>query len=649
MTDWGTFFLTLIIIPVVVNLISQLVIERGPSLARRIVRLAAYLVPRSQRERYRIEWLAELQQLEHKNASMLFLALKILLVAPGTGLAWRGQSADHAPAPPDSLSAAMSESGSTSQLLGGRYEIRRTIGTGEMTTVLEGWDRHTGRRVALKVPIGLLARDDWFLARLQHEVSTVVGFTHPNVSAIHALERDSQAGFVVVELVDGPSLRDMLAARGTLPPVSATRIAAQVCAALAVAHSHGLTHGHLTPANVLLGIDGCVKLTDFRLAQAARPMGAGPFPAADLQGLGRCLAAMLTGQEPTEGEPIRLGPNVPADLARIIARAAGNSKDGETYDSAANLGSDLERHLDYYRPLRERTLERYRTSGRRPPRRAPLPPNKLPGEFEAQEFVQVTPTYQQGQSVSVVMRDNSLHSRRYEVLRPIEAGTTATVLEAWDRRDYRRVALKIPIQELAGDPTFLKRLEREVQAAASLVHPNIAAVYGVGRDARTRFVVTELVHGSSLQDMLIDRGRLPAVGAARIASSVCAALAAAHACGVTHGHLTLSNVLLTIDGQVKVTDFRLAQANRPSDTVADPASDLAGLGCCLAAMLTGQVPAATGPIRLGPEVPAELGAIVERMTGDLQSPYEAAAYLARDLDGFLIRSSPLEGRPGTVA
>jgi serine/threonine protein kinase len=112
---------------------------------------------------------------------------------------------------------------------------------------------------------------------------------------------------------------------------------------LAAAHRRGVVHGHLTPANVLLAIDGQVKVTDFRLAQAARPSAAGSDPAADLQGVGRCLAAMLTGREPVADTPLRLGPEVPAELAAILLRAVGDLQ--PTYRSAAELGHDLDRFL----------------------------------------------------------------------------------------------------------------------------------------------------------------------------------------------------------------------------------------------------------------------------------------------------------------
>jgi serine/threonine protein kinase len=117
---------------------------------------------------------------------------------------------------------------------------------------------------------------------------------------------------------------------------------------------------------------------------------------------------------------------------------------------------------------------------------------------------------------------------RYEVGRPIGRGATTRVLEAWDRQEQRHVALKVLIERLAADEGFLERLEREARTAAGLTHPNIAAVHGVGWDSHSRFVVTELVNGPSLGDMLAGRGPLPPVGAARVAANGCAALAAAH-------------------------------------------------------------------------------------------------------------------------
>jgi serine/threonine-protein kinase len=232
-------------------------------------------------------------------------------------------------------------------LLSNRYQTVRPIGTGQLTKVLEARDRLTGRAVAIKVPIGPLAHDQAFLLRLDRELAALAGFTHPNVAAMLAVERGGGPGFVVVELVNGASLGEMLASRGPMPPARAAQLAATVCAVLAAAHARGIVHGHLSPANVLLAVDGQVKLTDFRIAKAAEPLAGAPDPAADLRALGRLLAVMLTGGDPGDGEPIRLDRTVPAGLATIVARA---DHPVEPYRSAAEVGRDLDRFLATIRP-----------------------------------------------------------------------------------------------------------------------------------------------------------------------------------------------------------------------------------------------------------------------------------------------------------
>ena len=248
-----------------------------------------------------------------------------------------------------------------------RYQDVRPIGAGALTTVLQAWDRETSRAVAIKVPIGRLAHDKTFLLRLERERAVMARFTHPNVAPLLAVERGGDAGYMVVELVVGTSLAGMLAARGALRPAHAARLAATVCAVLAAAHDHGVVHGHLTAANVLLAVNGQVKLTDFRVAKAAEPMPSAPDPAADLRALGRLMAAMLAGREAAEGAPIRLDPTVPAELAAIVSRAVGRV---EPYLSAAEMGRDLKRFLAGIHPDAARTAQlapSAASGGTRPP------------------------------------------------------------------------------------------------------------------------------------------------------------------------------------------------------------------------------------------------------------------------------------------
>jgi hypothetical protein len=109
------------------------------------------------------------------------------------------------------------------QRLDDRYEVVRSIGAGGMTRVFEAWDRHERRRVAVKMPIRRFADDRAFVARLEREVDAVAGLAHPNVAEVHEVRWDGRAEYVVAELVDGSSLSEMLAARGTLVAVGLPR------------------------------------------------------------------------------------------------------------------------------------------------------------------------------------------------------------------------------------------------------------------------------------------------------------------------------------------------------------------------------------------------------------------------------------------
>jgi eukaryotic-like serine/threonine-protein kinase len=204
---------------------------------------------------------------------------------------------------------------------------------------------------------------------------------------------------------------------------------------------------------------------------------------------------------------------------------------------------------------------------------------------------------------------------RYEVGRLLGAGGMAEVYEGHDRLLARRVAIKVLLAQYAHDPAFLARFRREAQAAASLSHPNIVAVFDTGSQDDTWFIVMEYVAGRTLKDVINTEGPAHPARAAEICADVASALASAHARGIVHRDVKPANVMLTADGKVKVMDFGIARASAvPSITQtaavvgtaqyiapeqaqgleADARSDLYALGCCLYEMLTGQVPF-TGP------------------------------------------------------
>ncbi|MET7396391.1 protein kinase [Dactylosporangium sp. NPDC005572] len=214
-----------------------------------------------------------------------------------------------------------------------------------------------------------------------------------------------------------------------------------------------------------------------------------------------------------------------------------------------------------------------------------------------------------------------LLSGRYELRSVLGRGGMAEVWQAVDGRLRRPVAVKILHDEGGADPSLPERFEREGRTVARLSHPNIVAVYDVGIDDGTPYLVMELVQGHSLADELA-AGPLDPRRAVRIAEQVCDALTAAHDAGVVHRDMKPANILIGDEGRVKVCDFGIARITDRAQTVltaaatvvgtssymapeqvlgkpVDARTDLYALGCVLYAMLTGRPPFVAGsPVQI---------------------------------------------------
>lgn len=210
----------------------------------------------------------------------------------------------------------------------------------------------------------------------------------------------------------------------------------------------------------------------------------------------------------------------------------------------------------------------------------------------------------------------SAHTRslgNYELLRRLGEGAMAVVYKALDRRNNRQTALKILPRKMAGDAEFLERFIRETKALESLSHPNIVAVYDSGTIGGWFFYAMEYVPGESLLDLLEREEHLSEKESLRLTGEIAAALAHAHRKHIIHRDVKPDNVLLAVDGGVKLTDFGLAKLLAadskltaagiavgtphylsPEQAVGsldvDRRADLYGLGVTLFQMLTGRLP-----------------------------------------------------------
>src|SRR5271165_4968715 len=150
----------------------------------------------------------------------------------------------------------------------------------------------------------------------------------------------------------------------------------------------------------------------------------------------------------------------------------------------------------------------------------------------------------------------------YEIIAPVGEGGMGEVYRARDTRLNRSVAIKVLPQSIAADAERMQRFEQEARSIAALNHPNILAIYDVGVQDGTSYLVMELLEGETLRERL-EPGALPVRKAVEIATQIAHGLAAAHERGIMHRDLKPENIFLTKDGQVKLLDFGLAKLVHP--------------------------------------------------------------------------------------
>jgi eukaryotic-like serine/threonine-protein kinase len=273
------------------------------------------------------------------------------------------------------------------QQLGGRYEIGDLLGRGGMAEVHIGRDARLGRAVAVKMLRPDLARDPSFQARFRREAHSAASLNHPAIVAVYDTGEDEFVGnpvpYIVMEYVEGSTLRDLLASGRRLMPERALEIVDGVLAALAYSHAHGIVHRDIKPANVMLTRAGDVKVMDFGIARAVADQSAtmtatsavigtaqylSPEQArgetvdarSDLYSTGCLLYELLTGRPPFVGDspvsvayqhvreeplpPSSLDPDVPPAVDAIVMRALTKDRE-DRYQNADEMRADIGRAL----------------------------------------------------------------------------------------------------------------------------------------------------------------------------------------------------------------------------------------------------------------------------------------------------------------
>ena len=262
--------------------------------------------------------------------------------------------------------------------LGQRYHLEEPIASGGAAIVWRAFDENLSRSVAIKLLHPHHATDPTVVERFERESRSAAQLNHPNAVRIYDTGRDDELVYLVMEHVDGPSLREVLKANGPLDTQVVAALGEQIASALGEAHAHGLVHRDVKPANILIASDGTVKVTDFGIAKAlsgtdatltspGTVVGTAAYVApeqledasvdarADIYALGVLLYECLTGRPAFSGDtptataamrlthellpPRQVRADVPRGLDEVVVRATRRDRDERFGDGIAMAGA----------------------------------------------------------------------------------------------------------------------------------------------------------------------------------------------------------------------------------------------------------------------------------------------------------------------
>ncbi len=281
------------------------------------------------------------------------------------------------------------------QKINDRYQIIRTIGEGGMANVYLAHDLILDRDVAVKILRGDLANDEKFVRRFQREAISASSLTHPNIVGMYDVGEDDGKYFIVMEYIEGKTLKNLIKKRGLLTLSEVIDIMLQLTSGIACAHDSYIIHRDIKPQNVLILDDGTVKITDFGIAMALnsneltqtnsvmgsvhylppeQANGTGASIKSDIYSLGILMYELLTGKLPFKGEnAVEIAikqmknpipsicddfPDIPQSIENIILKACAKNPKNR-YENVMEMHNDLETALSKERADEKKWIYRY--------------------------------------------------------------------------------------------------------------------------------------------------------------------------------------------------------------------------------------------------------------------------------------------------